>query len=627
MRLSSFLFWTTIVLINLAIWIGTTPAVEPDHRPPATDHFILLDFTAPWCQCCRAMEPTMAVLAREGYKVVTVNVDEQAALAQRHGVTLLPTVVVFDGGREVDRCVGIVSSERLHRKLSTLRSPLSTPRHTMRPVKPTGYYRSVVRIECKLGKAECLGSGVYVRWHGHPVVLTAWHVVKDLVLQAGRDAKIIVWTHDARRYTARCLTADSVWDCAVLEVVSGQSSVVSRNEQRTTDNGQRTDILPIPPADVESGGEFAFKTGVKLEACGYGSDGRLSASMGQFLRFERPEAQGQTRVDDWAVFSGTNREGDSGGPVFDAKGRVVAIMWGTGGQTIVAVQLGRLHLALDAVWRDVYHRTAYEQPTPADAETVETREQPHPVLKWRAEQEQEEARLTAQIAALRQQIAALSDSLRQAQQNPPPAAGPSAGELALQQQLAQAQQQLAQLQAEKEKANSRELTAPGPGVVDSRLSGVDKKLDDFLHKLPIQGPLTKLQEKQLESGHPLEKFFGASAAIVLITVVGCLVIIGIGLVLHAIYVKCHADKTAIAAQLSAAPGVGPALATGFNTLDTFNTGIDAKIQGAVNDLKSHLTALATPAPGQSAPTVVVNPAPSGAVPTGSTSGTAQGAPA
>ena len=45
--------------------------------------------------------------------------------------------------------------------------------------------------------------------------------------------------------------------------------------------------------------------------------------------------------------SGPARRGDSGGPIFNDRGRVVGILWGTDGKTVIGVQAGRLHVALE----------------------------------------------------------------------------------------------------------------------------------------------------------------------------------------------------------------------------------------------------------------------------------------
>ena len=149
---------------------------------------------------------------------------------------------------------------------------------------------------------------------------------------------------------------------------------------------------------------------------------------------------------------------------------------------------------------------------------------------------------------------------------------------------------------------------PEPPAVEKPGNAIEQKLDDFLHKLPIQGPITKLEEKQLESEHPLQRFFGANAAIVFMTLIGAAVLGGIVLVAHKVYQAAHAHKTAIEAGLAKVPGIGPGLAVGFDKLDTANTGVDAKLQAALADIKTHTTGWLTPPSGQgtSTPPVSVN---------------------
>ena len=70
---------------------------------------VLADFWAAWCGPCRMMEPVLKELAQEWKgraSVVKINTDEQPALAQRFGITAMPTMVLFDKGREVHRIRG-----------------------------------------------------------------------------------------------------------------------------------------------------------------------------------------------------------------------------------------------------------------------------------------------------------------------------------------------------------------------------------------------------------------------------------------------------------------------------------------------------------------------------------------
>jgi thioredoxin 1 len=60
---------------------------------------VIVDFWAPWCKPCDAIEPHLRGIAEErDIRLVRVNVDENLAVPSRYGVLSLPTVIVFSGG-------------------------------------------------------------------------------------------------------------------------------------------------------------------------------------------------------------------------------------------------------------------------------------------------------------------------------------------------------------------------------------------------------------------------------------------------------------------------------------------------------------------------------------------------
>jgi thioredoxin 1 len=70
---------------------------------------VFIDFWAPWCGPCRIVGPIVEELAPSyGGKAVIakVNVDDNPMVAQRFGVTSIPTMMMFKGGKLVDRMVG-----------------------------------------------------------------------------------------------------------------------------------------------------------------------------------------------------------------------------------------------------------------------------------------------------------------------------------------------------------------------------------------------------------------------------------------------------------------------------------------------------------------------------------------
>ena len=81
----------------------------------SSDKKVLVDFFASWCGPCRMVSPIVDEIAEErpDIKVVKINVDDEPSLASRFGVMSIPTLVVIEGGREVNRLMGARPKETI----------------------------------------------------------------------------------------------------------------------------------------------------------------------------------------------------------------------------------------------------------------------------------------------------------------------------------------------------------------------------------------------------------------------------------------------------------------------------------------------------------------------------------
>ena len=77
---------------------------------------VLVEFWAPWCVYCRRIAPALEKVAQQyagRLAVAQVNIDDEAVLAAREQIEVIPTLIIYQNGQALGSIVAPESKSRI----------------------------------------------------------------------------------------------------------------------------------------------------------------------------------------------------------------------------------------------------------------------------------------------------------------------------------------------------------------------------------------------------------------------------------------------------------------------------------------------------------------------------------
>jgi thioredoxin 1 len=93
-----------------------------DETLAQSEGVVMVDFWAEWCAPCKAMVPDLEAVASqyEGrVRVGKLNVEENDQVPYQYGITAMPTLLVFKGGKVAEQRVGKMNRDQLAKLLES----------------------------------------------------------------------------------------------------------------------------------------------------------------------------------------------------------------------------------------------------------------------------------------------------------------------------------------------------------------------------------------------------------------------------------------------------------------------------------------------------------------------------
>ncbi|HOF13456.1 MAG TPA: thioredoxin family protein [Spirochaetota bacterium] len=81
---------------------------------------VVVHFWAPWCRPCMRQNAVLENLSKSSSqaKFVTINADENQQIVKRYNIDAIPTILLFENGKVIEKMAGFQSTDTLQAKLS-----------------------------------------------------------------------------------------------------------------------------------------------------------------------------------------------------------------------------------------------------------------------------------------------------------------------------------------------------------------------------------------------------------------------------------------------------------------------------------------------------------------------------